>query len=159
MILYLDTSSLVKLHIEEEHSDLVREWVGAAEATASSRVAFPETLSALARRARRGDLDDTSFEIVREDFETSWRGCLRLDIDEQRAGRLAVRHLLRGFDAVHLAAVCGLRDIASPGEVLFSAFDVALVRAAQTEGVECLAIVPPGSQIMEAAARFDSGPE
>jgi uncharacterized protein len=153
MILYLDTSSLVKLYVEEEHSGLVHEWVAAAQTLASSRVAFPETLSALARRTRRGDLDETSFAILREDFERSWTGFLRLDLDEQRAGRLAVRYLLRGFDAVHLAAACGLRDAASLEDVLFSSFDLSLTRAAQAEGIECLTSVPLESQVMEATAR------
>lgn len=46
MIAYLDTSSLVKLYLDEEHSELVREWSEAAEAVATSRVALPEAISA-----------------------------------------------------------------------------------------------------------------
>jgi predicted nucleic acid-binding protein len=159
MILYLDTSSLVKRYVEEEHSDLVREWVAAVEFLASSRVAFPETLSALARRTRRGDLDETSFAILREDFESSWSSFLRLDLDEQRAGQLAVRYLLRGFDAVHLAAACGLRDAAPPGAVLFASFDLALLRAAQAEGIDCMDIEPTGSKVMEAPPPYASSSE
>ena len=43
MILYLDTSSLVKLYVEEVHADRVKEWVDEAEMVGTCRVAFPET--------------------------------------------------------------------------------------------------------------------
>jgi predicted nucleic acid-binding protein len=41
VILYLDTSSLVKLYVEEMHSDKVREWLEEAELVATCRVAYP----------------------------------------------------------------------------------------------------------------------
>jgi predicted nucleic acid-binding protein len=154
MILYLDTSSLVKLYVEEDHGELVWEWATAAEAIATSRVAHPETLSALARRAHRGDLDATSFALARDAFEGSWKDFVRLDLDEELAGRLAVRHLLRGFDAIHLAAACELRDALAPGVVLFSSFDLALLAAARAEGIDCLTPEPWASEIMENAARY-----
>jgi predicted nucleic acid-binding protein len=44
LILYLDTSSLVKLYIQEAYSHTVREWVEEAEIIAACRVAFPETI-------------------------------------------------------------------------------------------------------------------
>ena len=52
MILYLDTSALVKLYVEEAHTDDVRGWVDAAEIVATCRVAYPEAVSALNRRMR-----------------------------------------------------------------------------------------------------------
>ena len=55
MMLYLDTSSLVKLYIEESSSDEVRRWVQKATTLVSSRVAYPEALSAFARRHREQD--------------------------------------------------------------------------------------------------------
>ena len=78
MILYLDTSSLLKLYIIEPHSDLVHRWT------------------------------------------------------QQVEGELAVRHGLRGFDAIHLAAAA---EIARAGSVpvFFSSFDVQLNKAAMAE--------------------------
>jgi predicted nucleic acid-binding protein len=154
MILYLDTSSLVKLYIEEEHCELVREWSTAAAQVATSRVARPETLSALARRAHRGDLAAGSFALITRAFESAWNDFIRLDLDEEFAGRLAIRHLLRGFDAIHLAAACELRDAVSPGVVLFSSFDLPLLRAARAEGLNCLAPEPWESEVMEPAAAY-----
>jgi hypothetical protein len=51
-----------------------------------------------------------------------------------RAGDLAARHLIRGFDSIHLASALALR--ASIGEPLtFSAWDDRLLAAAQAEGL------------------------
>lgn len=44
MIFDLDASSLVKLFVEEAHSDTVRRWVADARVVVTSRAAFPEPL-------------------------------------------------------------------------------------------------------------------
>ena len=59
MILYLDTSALVKLYVEEAHTDDVRGWVDEAEIVATCRVAYPEAVSALNRRMRAGDTSES----------------------------------------------------------------------------------------------------
>ena len=46
MLLYLDTSSLVKLFIEEKYSERVREWVDAVDAVLTCRVAYAEAAAA-----------------------------------------------------------------------------------------------------------------
>ena len=138
MILYLDSSSLVKIYLEETHSDLVREWVEAAEVVATSRVAFPEILSAFSRRRALGDIERRDFDLLRETFESDWSSLLLLPLKERRAGALAERHLLRGFDAVHLASAVELRELLKSDDVLFSAFDKRLVSAAGAEGISCL---------------------
>ncbi|HYO11730.1 MAG TPA: type II toxin-antitoxin system VapC family toxin, partial [Thermoanaerobaculia bacterium] len=120
MILYLDTSSLVKIYVEEAGSDLVWGWVDEAEAIATSCVAYPEAMSALARRRANGDLDARSFQAVQETFESDWPSFVQLPVRERRAGALAVKHLLRGFDAVHLAAAFDLRDALGDGALVFS---------------------------------------
>ena len=52
MILYLDTSSLVKLYVEEPGSPGVRAIVDEAEVVATSVVACAEAAAAFARRKR-----------------------------------------------------------------------------------------------------------
>lgn len=138
MILYLDTSSLVKLYVDEDCSDIVREWVEEAEAVATSRVTYPEALSAFARRWNRGDLMDEEMTLARESFAGDWPVFLLLPVDERRAGGLVIEHLLRGFDAVHLAAAKDLAERFPSEEVVFSTFDGALLRAARAEGLSTL---------------------
>ena len=42
--MYLDTSSVLKLHVEEPASDQVRELIGSATVTVTSNVAYPEAV-------------------------------------------------------------------------------------------------------------------
>lgn len=135
MILYLDTSSLVKLYLEEAYSESVREWVEEAEAVATSRVAYPEALGAFARRHQEGDLSGEDFDLVRETFEAEWPSLVLLPVKERRAGGLAVKHLLRGFDAIHLSAASDLLDLLGAESVVFSSFDGRLLQAAGNEGI------------------------
>lgn len=139
MILYLDTSSLVKLYVEEARSDAVRQWVANAEAVATCRVAYPEMLSALTRRYNRGDLPRDGYETIAECFAGEWEHFVALDFDEIEAGRLVRKYALRGFDAVHLAAAKLLADENGAVEVAFSSFDKKLNGAAEAEGLAVLA--------------------
>jgi uncharacterized protein len=138
VILYLDSSSLIKIYLEEAESDLVQEWVGAAEAIATSRVAYPEALSAFTRRQSEGSLDLDTLELLRESLDSDWAEFVLLPLRERRAGALAMKQVLRGFDAVHLAAISELREILGEDTVLFSSFDGRLVRAALAEGISVL---------------------
>jgi len=52
VILYCDTSALIKLYIAEEHSELLKIQVEKADAVAVCRVAWAEAHAALSRRAR-----------------------------------------------------------------------------------------------------------
>ena len=70
-----------------------------------------------------------------------WQESMLVDLAEIRAGGLAVRHGLRGFDAVQLAAAVTLRDAVGDDGVAFSSFDEALSRAAVAEG---LIVLEPG---------------
>ena len=138
MILYLDTSSLVKLYLDEVHSEAVHRWAQEAEVLATSRVAYPETLAALARRRRKGDLDDASFQRVSTTFKEQWPSFAILDLNEMVAGELAITHALRGLDAIHLAAALELRGDIEGTFVAFTAFDRRLAQAATAEGFQVL---------------------
>lgn len=135
MILYVDTSALVKVYLDEPHSDWVRERVAEASVLATSVVAYPEAVAAVTRRAREGDLSEELLERVVAALESDWGKLLRVNVDEKRAGALARSHGIRGFDAIHLAAsleVAGAREEVS---VCFSSFDRRLNRAAREEGL------------------------
>ena len=134
----MDTSSLVKLYLDEVHSDAVHGWVQMTHVVATSRVAYPETLAALARRRREGDLDDESFQLVTAAFRKQWRDCAIMDLNETMAGELAITHALRGFDAIHLAAALEFRQQVGGVTFTFTAFDERLAQAAKAEGLQVL---------------------
>ncbi len=72
MIVYLDTSSLVKLYVREAHTALVKKWVEEAEIVATCRIAYPETMSAISRRFRQGDLTEKQYDSLIAKFSNEW---------------------------------------------------------------------------------------
>ncbi len=136
MMLYLDTSSVVKLYIEEPSSDDVRSWVEDATTLISSCVAYPETLSAFTRRHRDGDVDDAGLRRVVQGFQRDWDGLTVVRVQEVLAGQLAMTYALRGFDAVHLAAALTVHRVAPT--LTCTSFDQRLNQAATQEGLAVL---------------------
>lgn len=134
MTLYLDTSSLVKLYVEEAGSDDVRDLVAPATVVATSIVAYPETRAALARLRRGGDLSPSKFATAKRNFEAQWPAFLTLEVTApigREAGEFAERYALRGFDALHLASFAEIARMAGPAETRFSSFDDQLNKASR----------------------------
>jgi predicted nucleic acid-binding protein len=132
--LYLDTSSLVKLYIEEVGSDNVRGLIAQAAVVASSIVAYPETRATLVRLRRSGDLTPVEFAAAKRNFDAQWPAFLTLKVTSsisREAGEFAERYALGGFDALHLASFAEIARRAGPAETRFSSFDDRLNRASR----------------------------
>jgi predicted nucleic acid-binding protein len=138
VILYLDSSSLVKLYVDEIHSLAVREWAEEAEIVATCRVAYPETISALNRRFRTGDMSKRTYAFLTKVFADEWPRFAAVNFDEIAAGGLAAKHGLKGFDAIHLSAAISLRSGENAGSLAFSSFDEKLNAAAASERLPVL---------------------
>jgi uncharacterized protein len=139
VILYLDTSSLVKLYVAEAGSPEVRRLAAEASVVSTSVVAFPEARAAFARLAREETLTAEQLASVRRGFLRDWDSFLKLRAFKrvyERAGDLAEKHALRGFDALHLASFLELLAQAEGEDVEFSAFDARLCAAAAAERAE-----------------------
>lgn len=133
MILYLDTSALVKLVVTEPGTDEVDALVGSTDYAVSSVIAYAECRSAIARGARSGRVDAAA---ALRSLDQVWGSVQTMDVDlrlSARAGELASRHLLRGMDALHLATALEFAD--GPLPVSFATFDRALSGAARAEGL------------------------
>jgi predicted nucleic acid-binding protein len=123
--LYLDTSSLVKLYVEEPGSDEVWALLATASTVATATVSYVEARAALARRHREGALADTAFRAAKRALDADWPHYVVVDVSPgvcARAGDMAERFGLRAYDSVQLACYAVLVE-ASPGEVAFSSFD------------------------------------
>ena len=133
MTLYLDTSSLIKLYIEEPGSDEVRQDLGQADTAATSTVSYAEARATFARLRRDRKLTPAMFQMVKRDFDADWS---KLAIIEptvsvcRTAGALAERYRLRGCDSIQLATFLELARERHPAETRFSSFDRILNRAA-----------------------------
>ena len=137
MILYLDTSALVKLYIEEQGSPEVRAMVKKARIVSTSRVAYVEARAGIARKYRGGELSQEEHVQVIKDLKQDWDNYFIVEVSESMAklgGELTSRHPLRGFDAIHLASALLLRN-RTRLEVSFSCFDERLRAAAEAEGL------------------------
>jgi predicted nucleic acid-binding protein len=133
VILYLDTSSLVKLYVEEAGSDSVRRLVAGAGRIAVSIVAYPEARSAFARRRRERGLTPAGHRSAKAAFERDWSRTVRLAVTEdvyRAAASLAERHALKALDSLHLASFLSLRRRLPRSGAAFSSFDRRLNRAA-----------------------------
>lgn len=136
MILYLDTSSLIKLYVEENGSSEIESLVGQATLVCTSVVAYPEARSALARLSREGALTSDEHSLARADLDEDWPRYLAIEVSGavwRAAGDLAEKHALRGFNSLHLASFLYLVDEGLGEPVQFSSFDGRLNGAAQAE--------------------------
>lgn len=141
MILYLDTSALVKLYAEEAGSEVVRQAVADSDLIATSLVSYAETRSALARKGGTGHVARSALNKCRREFERDWERLHRLPVDEtlvRKASDLAEEHALRPFDALHLATADFLQAVLRAA-VTFASFDDELNGAAEVHGLELLA--------------------
>jgi predicted nucleic acid-binding protein len=141
VIVYLDTSSLLKLYLEEEGRAEVVALRQHARVVSTSLVAYAEARAGLARARRDGRVTADKYDATLNAFQGDWSTFLAGEVTEplvRLAGDLAAKHFLRGFDAIHLASAVTLQnELDEP--VTFSASDGRLVEAAELEGLTAAA--------------------
>ncbi len=137
MILYLDTSALVKLYVDEPGRERVEAAARDAERFATVRVTYTEARAAFARQRREGGVTARELRTIVRELDEDWGSFVVVEVNEslvRSAGSLAERHALRAYDALQLAAAVQLH--AEDVEVTFCCFDVHLSRAARRHGLE-----------------------
>ena len=138
MILFCDSSALVKLYVHEDGSDAVSAQAAASEVLAVCRLTWVEVMSALARRVRERPQDSVAVATARQRFTADWPRYLCLEVTQELAelaGDYADTFALRAYDSVQLAAAeLARRDM--PGQVHFACFDARLSKAAKVLGIE-----------------------
>jgi predicted nucleic acid-binding protein len=113
MILYLDTSALVKLYVREAGSVRVRNWLKRAAAAATSVVAYAEARAAFARLYRSALTSPRRHRERVARLNADWESYVRVELTPsvlRLAGETAETYELRGFDGIHLASALWLRD-------------------------------------------------
>lgn len=135
MIVYADTSSIVKLYVDEPGRQIVRELFERAAVIFTSGVAYPEARAALARRRRDGSIPARAYADAKRHFESEWTRYVAISASPEvchDAGNLAERYGLRGFDSIHLASFGAVvRGLEGRDDVEFSSFDDTLNSAAR----------------------------
>jgi len=138
MILYLDTSALVKRYFHEPYSDDVISGWKAATQIVTSFVAYAETMASIYRKKRESNLGDTLINKIADSFQRDWESFIRVEVNDKLSeyiNRIVKKYPLRGFDAIHLASAIVIHERVSE-DFIFACFDDRLVDAAQFEGLE-----------------------
>jgi predicted nucleic acid-binding protein len=142
VILYVDTSAVVKALLLEVGSTDVERWYARADEVAASVITYAEACAALGHSARMHGSDSATLAASVATLEAQWDEFFVLPVPEREAGQAALRHGLRGMDAVQLATALELRALASaqaPGvEVVVASYDRRLLEAAEREGFATL---------------------
>lgn len=115
-VYYLDSSAVVKRYMIEQGSAWVRDITDPTKDNRLYvvRLAGPEIIAALFRKARGGQISLREVRRVASNFRSDWAQQYRIiEVTVNLVDRgmdLAERHALRGYDAVHLAAALGLHQ-------------------------------------------------
>ncbi len=149
--LYMDTSALVKLFVEEDGNDLVSalaEGQMGADVLLVSRLGYTEATVSLSRMVHLGRISAADLPHLLGSLDDYWDQSIQeVDLTEEvleDARQLAQRFPLRTYDAIHLASAREARRLLRgvfDGEVHFLAFDTALLNAAQMIGFK----IPKGA--------------
>ena len=140
-ILYLDTSALVKLYVQEEGTAAMLELAhpDAGLRLAVLAVTRAEFRAAVRRRAKLGDIASNVADELIHSFGNHLATLFQIQpitemvLDE--AAGLIDRHLLRAYDAIQLGGYMALRSaVGNEVETAFVCADTDLFEAAQAEG-------------------------
>lgn len=137
MILYLDTSALVKRYVIEAGSQEVIAWIEQAEMVGSVVLTRVEMAATLAKAVRHNWVNRQEAENAWQDFLEHWLSFTRLSVTPatlERASLLAWEYGLRGYDATHFAAASIWQEILET-PVTLATFDRELWLAAQKTGM------------------------
>ena len=132
MITYIDTSTLLKLIIDEEGSERAMTIWSSADVVASVNLLAVEARAALsaARRVRR--LTDAQHRSAVTELDALMSDLHIVQVTDElvaSAAKLADEEGLRGYDAVHLAAALTVEA------TVFTSADTALCAAAERRGL------------------------
>ena len=140
MILYCDTSALLKLYLNEAGSNEMAQQLVQSDGLAVCRIAWAEAHAAFARRVREVPQDAQVIEAAKKALALDWPRLLIFEIDQalmELAGEYADTFALRGYDSVQLAAAVSVQQITAL-PTLFACFDLRLNKAAKVLGLMVL---------------------
>lgn len=137
MLIYFDTSALLKCYVNEPGALETRQLAAQAAQIGIVAVGKAEAAAALSKAQRMGKLPPDAVESVWRAVCRDWSALVCLQINDalvNRAADLALLHGLRGYDALHLAgALIWQEALREP--VWLATFDRQLWRAARDLGL------------------------
>ncbi len=138
MMLYLDSSALVKKYVQEPGSDRVHKLLAHSGMCVTSKLAYPEIMAGLNRKRREKEIADKDYREALAEFESDWLALLIVEFQDEILPfikQLTTKHSLKGADSVHLASALWIQKAAKE-KVSFVASDIQLLRAAKAEKLD-----------------------
>jgi len=136
-MIYIDTSALVKVYIQETGTRQVKNLLQSAPLVGSALITKTEASAALAKAVRLNYITTPDAQKAWEKFQSDWAFLFRIGLTENLidwAARLAWDYGLRSYDAIHLAAALSWQQ--TVGEpVTLATFDKQLWETAPRTGL------------------------
>jgi predicted nucleic acid-binding protein len=139
-MIYLDSSALVKRYTEEVGTDFVKSILATNGLITTSKLTYPEMLSALMRKVRAGEIERKTFNGIVDKFDKDWDHILVLDFHNDLLPIVKIlieKHPLKAADAIHLSSALWLK-LSSKVDVTFVASDSNLLKAAAAEKLQVM---------------------
>lgn len=112
MILFLDSSALVKNYVREGGTSAMQTKLRATEISFASQITFAGCLYAFQRKFRSGEMDRVAFQQASDDFLRDWKTKLSvLEVDAKTMASVpALVTTLRSADAIQLSSALWLEE-------------------------------------------------
>lgn len=140
MMIYYDSSALLKIYIEEEYSDFIRHYISKQQFNYISTLSFVEIHSVFSRLVNNSQISHDQLVFLKTSFNNDFKIFQQIPIDNsilERAAELTYHTNLRTLDSLHLATIEYLKSN-SYEDLLFACFDNKLIEAAITLGINIL---------------------
>lgn len=138
MIVYWDTSALIKQYIQEIGTADVAALVQQATASATAQICYVEIAATLAKLVRMSSMTDKVRQMIWTNFGSDWPTLIHIQTNHTllvQGATFASMYHLRGYDAIHLASAYLWQNML--GEtVTFATYDQQLWNAAQAVGMD-----------------------
>ena len=141
MIIFCDTSALMKLFVTEQHSNAIQKLASESARVIVSQLTWAEMCAGLALKQRTNQVDAQIANTALARLRAEWPRYTRLGVDEElmiESGNLSLKLGLRAYDSVQLASAQRVhKQLGS--NLTFCCFDKQLNATATALGIQVIA--------------------
>jgi predicted nucleic acid-binding protein len=139
-MIYFDSSALVKRYLTEAGTDKVNSIVATGGTLATSKLTYPEILSAFARKHRAREIGKRALHGAMDRFLADWDQLFVIGFHDdllKTVKSLIEKYALKAADTVHLSSALWLKHTVTD-DVTFVSSDASQVEAALAENFKVL---------------------